>query len=88
MKKKEIETTSAKHAESGTKSMVDIVACLKPDEIFANLKVSSFDLILSLEFLLKLAQFVTIPDDTKPASGATAAVASTTTVAKRMFQFC
>lgn len=29
----------------------------------ANLKVSSFDLILSLEFLLKIVEFVTIPED-------------------------
>lgn len=29
----------------------------------ANLKVSSFDLILSLEFLLKIAQFMAVPED-------------------------
>lgn len=84
MKKKDGESSGAfGSAEKSTKSMVDIVACIKPDELFANLKVSSFDLILSLEFLLKLAQFVTVPDDTKPTSGGSTAVTSTTTVTKR-----
>lgn len=85
MKKKEIELSDAdKRAEKAINSMVDIVACVKPDEIFANLKVSSFDLILSLEFLLKLAQFVTVPDESKPStSGTTAVPATTVTAAKR-----
>lgn len=84
MKKKESETSiAAGSAGKSAKSMVDIVACIRPDELFANLKVSSFDLILSLEFLLKLAQFVTVPDDTKPTTGGPAAVTSTTTVTRR-----
>lgn len=84
MKKKEGESSSgAGSSDKTVKSMVDIVACIRPDELFANLKVSSFDLILSLEFLLKLAQFVTVPDDTKPTSGAAATIASTTAVTKR-----
>lgn len=70
MKKKENEGTlnsSSKHAagiqSSSSNSMVDIVVRIKEDETFANLKVSSFDLILSLEFLMKLAQFVSVPQD-------------------------
>lgn len=70
MKKKEIEETlnpSSKPAaviqSSSSNSMVDIVVRIKEDETFANLKVSSFDLILSLEFLMKLAQFVSVPQD-------------------------
>lgn len=58
-------------------SMVDIVAHVKQDETFANLKVSSFDLILSLEFLLKIAQFLTLPEDaTSPPTKQVAAVTS------------
>lgn len=64
MKKKELEITGdSSDATAPQTSMVDIVAHMKQDETFANLKVSSFDLILSLEFLLKIAQFLTIPDD-------------------------
>lgn len=70
MKKREIEETlncsskpSAIIKSNSSNSMVDIVVRTKEDETFANLKVSSFDLILSLEFLMKLAQFVSIPQD-------------------------
>lgn len=70
MKKREIEETlnssskpSAVVQSSSSNSMVDIVVRIKVDETFANLKVSSFDLILSLEFLMKLAQFVCVPQD-------------------------
>lgn len=41
----------------------------------ANLKVSSFDLILSLEFLLKIAQFVALPEDANPPTKQPVAVA-------------
>lgn len=51
-----------------------------------NLKVSSFDLILCLEYLMKILQFVSVPEDesvanTKPGP------ASTTVVAKSKFWF-
>lgn len=68
MKKKETENLAAISADGSDviapqTSMVDIVAHVKQDETFANLKVSSFDLILSLEFLLKIAQFLALPED-------------------------
>lgn len=64
--------------------MVDIVVRMKQDDTFANLKVSSFDLILSLEFLLKIAQFVTVPQDAKPvAAPVTTTTTSTSATAKR-----
>lgn len=72
MKKKEIDSLNDSHQSDSvavvpqsSNSMVDIVVRMKQDEMFANLKVSSFDLILSLEFLLKIAQFVTVPQDAK-----------------------
>lgn len=88
MKKKESaslveiqQSESASLMPQSSNSMVDIVVRMKQDEMFANLKVSSFDLILSLEFLLKIAQFVTVPQDSK-AAPAPAPLASTT-VARR-----
>lgn len=91
MKKKEIDsspdssTTGTESSLAATNSMVDIVVSIKPDETFANLKVSSFDLILSLEYLLKIAQFVTIPDDStsKPIAAATSAATTASAVNKR-----
>lgn len=86
MKKREIEETlnsSSKLAavvqSSSSNSMVDIVVRIKVDETFANLKVSSFDLILSLEFLMKLAQFVYVPQDplAKPTAANNAISSST-----------
>lgn len=85
MKKKEIDSLNDSHQLDGlsivpqsSHSMVDIVVRMKQDELFANLKVSSFDLILSLEFLLKIAQFVTVPQDTKSAPAPTPLASSTT----------
>lgn len=83
MKKKELEAmndsqSSASITSQASNSMVDIVVRMKKDETFANLKVSSFDLILSLEFLLKIAQFVAVPDDGKPTVAPTALASSTT----------
>lgn len=88
MKKKEIETTlnnssfDTSQTPQTTNSMVDIVVRMKQDDMFANLKVSSFDLILSLEFLLKIAQFVTVPQDLQAVA---APAATATAVAKRKF---
>lgn len=65
----------------------------------ANLKVSSFDLILSLEFLLKIAQFMTPPEDNTVSKIATSSSpnvekqvvtttnASSTKTSKRKFLF-
>lgn len=81
MKKKELEITGDRSdAIEPQTSMVDIVAHVKQDETFANLKVSSFDLILSLEFLLKIAQFLTLPEDVttppKPVAAPTSSAAT------------
>lgn len=94
MKKKEIELSpdssnavAEKSPVTASNSMVDIVVRIKQEETFANLKVSSFDLILSLEYLLKIAQFVTIPDESKPAAASSTTATSTTTVAKRTLTY-
>lgn len=42
-------------------TMLDVVVRTTRDEIFVNLLVSSFDLIVSLEFLMQLMQFVAMP---------------------------
>lgn len=91
MKKKEIEaplnnSTSNKlpAPQSSSNSMVDIVVRMHQDDTFANLKVSSFDLILSLEFLLKIAQFVTVPDDGKPVIAPTATTTAAAAAKRKM----
>lgn len=88
MKKKEVDSLNARYQSDNaslmpqsSNSMVDIVVRMKQDEMFANLKVSSFDLILSLEFLLKIAQFVTVPQDSK--SAPTPTPLASTAVARR-----
>lgn len=92
MKKKEVEPspdnseTEALPISQSSNSMVDIVVRMKQDDTFANLKVSSFDLILSLEFLLKIAQFVTVPEDSKSLA-APAPTATASTIVKRKFIF-
>lgn len=44
-------------------SMVDIVARMTDAEMFLQLKVSSFDLILSLDFIMQLLKFLHVPDE-------------------------
>lgn len=91
MKKKEIDGPLNKsNAETpnlpqASNSMVDIVVRMKQDDTFANLKVSSFDLILSLEFLLKIAQFVTVPDDGKPVVAPTTTSTTSAVVKRKLF---
>lgn len=89
MKKKESEglvAIAAADADSeftaSQTKMVDIVAHMKQDETYAKVKVSSFDLILSLEFLLKIGQFLTLPEDAASPPAKTA-VASASTSASR-----
>lgn len=89
MKKKEIiaslnsSSNGSSNASQSTNSMVDIVVRMKQDDTFANLKVSSFDLILSLEFLLKIAQFVTVPQEAKPLATAPTISSTTNATPKR-----
>lgn len=47
-----------------------------------NLKVSSFDLILCLEYLMKILQFVSVPEDESASKPITPNPAATTTVSK------
>lgn len=47
--------------------MLDITAVLKENDTVANVRISSFDLILCVDFLLKLAEFFKAPDiDVEP----------------------
>ncbi|XP_023292594.2 vacuolar protein sorting-associated protein 13 [Lucilia cuprina] len=54
--------------EAGEKSvkdsqyMLDITAVLKQNDTVANVRISSFDLILCVDFLLKLSEFFKTPD--------------------------
>lgn len=51
-----------------------------------NLKVSSFDLILCLEYLMKILQFVSVPQD-EVVSKPIAAVPSTATTASKSMNY-
>lgn len=51
-------------------TMLDIVFRVTRKEMFVNVLVSSFDLILSLEFLMRLLNFISLPPtDDKPRIG-------------------
>lgn len=56
------EVTDAELSEP-VSSMVDIVSRMTDAEIFLQLKVSSFDLILSLDFIMQLVKFLYVPDE-------------------------
>lgn len=43
--------------------MLDLTANIQPTEIFAELRISGFDLIISLDFLLKILDFFAVPED-------------------------
>lgn len=43
--------------------MLDITAVLKGNDTVANVRISSFDLILCVDFLLKLTEFFKVPEE-------------------------
>lgn len=45
------------------KSMIDVTFRMKENEMFADVKVFSFNLILSVDFLMKLSSFLQPPSD-------------------------
>lgn len=58
-------------------SMVDIVARMTDAEMFLQLKVSSFDLILSLDFIMQLLKFLHVPEEKVVVVGSPPAVVNT-----------
>lgn len=46
------------HDKQEEKSMIDVTFRMKENEMFADVKVFSFNLILSMDFLLKLSTFI------------------------------
>lgn len=80
-------------------SMVDIVARMTDSEMFLQLKVSSFDLILSLDFIMQLMKFLHVSDEQKSENkrrahihtnntGATAAAAAVVTATASQPEKC
>lgn len=52
------------------KSMIDITCSLKGNSTFADIRISGFDLIISMDFLMKLSSFAAAPaDKSKPIQG-------------------
>lgn len=49
--------------EDKDKSMIDITCSLKGNSTFADIRISGFDLIISMDFLMKLSSFAAAPDD-------------------------
>ncbi|EDW02215.1 vacuolar protein sorting-associated protein 13 [Drosophila grimshawi] len=45
-----------------TNFMVEVTAIVKPNDIFAEVHVRSFDLIVCIDFLLKLTMFLSLPE--------------------------
>ncbi|XP_067630378.1 intermembrane lipid transfer protein Vps13 [Eurosta solidaginis] len=48
--------------------MLDLTASIKEDDTFAEVRVSSFDLILCVDYLLKLADFFKLPEEAETLS--------------------
>lgn len=48
------------------KSMIDVVCNMKGNDMFIDLRVSSFDLILSLDYLMKISNFFQVSTDETP----------------------
>ncbi|XP_044259687.1 vacuolar protein sorting-associated protein 13 isoform X2 [Tribolium madens] len=48
---------------AASKSMIDIVVQMKDKDIFTDVRVYSFTLILSMDFLMKIADFLTVPQE-------------------------
>ncbi|EDW46783.1 GM20965, partial [Drosophila sechellia] len=46
--------------------MVDVTAIIKEDDTFAEVRVRGFDLIVCIDFLLKLTTFLTLPPEENP----------------------
>lgn len=51
------------HDKHEEKSMIDVTFRMKENEMFADVKVFSFNLILSMDFLMKLSTFLQPPND-------------------------
>ncbi|XP_030388188.1 vacuolar protein sorting-associated protein 13 [Scaptodrosophila lebanonensis] len=62
------------------KFMVEVTAIIKENDTFAEVRVCGFDLIVCIDFLLKLTTFLSIPEDaeTKPKSSTVAQAARLT----------
>ncbi|XP_059615380.1 intermembrane lipid transfer protein Vps13 isoform X2 [Phlebotomus argentipes] len=49
--------------ESNEKSMIDITASIKDNSIFAELRIRGFDLIISMDYIMKLMNFLNAPNN-------------------------
>ncbi|GAB0096265.1 Vacuolar protein sorting-associated protein 13 [Sergentomyia squamirostris] len=55
--------------DNNTKSMIDITCSIKDSSIFAELRISGFDLIISMDYIMKLMNFLSVQSastDSKP----------------------
>lgn len=54
-------TTKMDQSVENRTPMIDITFYMKSDSLFAELRINSFDLIISMEFLMKVAAFLAVP---------------------------
>lgn len=81
------DTTSIASSDSVVppRSMIDVTYQQTGNDMFADVRVFSFTVILSVEYLLKIAEFFSDPSDKTTSTGPTAArkgAKSTTSVGK------
>ncbi|XP_055373962.1 intermembrane lipid transfer protein Vps13 [Condylostylus longicornis] len=62
----DFENQNAQQLKSSKTHMLDVVAIITSEETFAEVKVSGFNLIISLEFLIRICDFFVIPEQTDP----------------------
>ncbi|XP_055686925.1 intermembrane lipid transfer protein Vps13 isoform X2 [Lutzomyia longipalpis] len=53
--------TSGKEDDTNAKSMIDITCSIKDTSIFAELRIRGFDLIISMDYIMKLMNFLNAP---------------------------
>lgn len=57
-------TSPTKSIEPAT-SMIDVICNMRDNDIFLELRVSSFELILSLDYIMKISNFFQLPEENK-----------------------
>ncbi|XP_055701182.1 intermembrane lipid transfer protein Vps13 isoform X2 [Phlebotomus papatasi] len=55
--------------ECSAKSMIDITCSIKETSIFAELRIRGFDLIISMDYIMKLMNFLSSPNSSEKTSG-------------------
>ncbi|KAG5677846.1 hypothetical protein PVAND_007566 [Polypedilum vanderplanki] len=71
-------SSAATTTSSTTRSMIDVTFRMKENDMFAEVKVFSFNLILSMDFLMKLSAFMQVETNSSQPISTDASTSSTT----------